>query len=184
MTAATNQSAESLKPARLRHVRHRKFKGLERTGAQSPDSDPGHPRLKKLGAYLQERELTLDSTVDVRAFSVSDASTDVLSSSTHGFTTGAGPYMVATDGTLPGGLDETTEYYVGVNDADEFELFTRREDAVSFDENERVDITSNGSGNHTIFAVADLDGILHQLEEAGLSWEELRDATDFDDIVK
>lgn len=73
------------------------------------------------------------------------AVTDIITSNTHGLSTGDAVVLTTTD-TLPAGLSTATKYYVLKIDANTFKLSTDR----PHDDNAKaVDITSTGTGTHT-----------------------------------
>ena len=76
-----------------------------------------------------------------------DTTTDAITITAHGFVTGDGPYQVSSTGTLPGGLAASTDYYAVVIDANTFQLASSRANALV---GTIVDLTSQGSGTHTI----------------------------------
>lgn len=73
-----------------------------------------------------------------------DASLDILKRSEHGVNNGQ-QVLLATSGTLPGGLAVLTRYYVIESDDNRFKLTTSRTGTA-------IDITDAGTGNHT-FAI-------------------------------
>jgi hypothetical protein len=75
-----------------------------------------------------------------------NTTTDVLTSTAHGFYTGL-KVQVASSSSLPGGLAATTDYWVIRVDADTFKLAANLPDALA---DTAVDITSTGSGNLTV----------------------------------
>lgn len=87
-----------------------------------------------------------------------NAGTDVITSATHGFRTGDGPFRVTTTGSLTGtGLALATDYWIGVLDANTYKLFLSREallSAGSVAAATAVDILGAGSGTHTLTATA------------------------------
>lgn len=72
------------------------------------------------------------------------AATDILTSATHGLSSGQ-IVWVSTDNALPGGLTASTKYYVRVIDINTFYLATANTDDTAY----RVNITSTGAGNQT-----------------------------------
>ena len=88
----------------------------------------------------------VDGDVDVGLNQITDTA--------HGFTAGAGPYHLGTSGVLPGGLDATTNYYVGVVDDDTITLHLTHNAAHK--DKDLVDITSAaGGGTHTYATIKD-----------------------------
>lgn len=74
------------------------------------------------------------------------ATTDICTKTAHGFEFGQ-IAQLTTSGTLPGGLSLATNYYVVPQSVDTFKLSTSLANAKS---GSFVDITSTGSGTHTI----------------------------------
>ncbi len=82
----------------------------------------------------------VDADVDVALNQITDTA--------HGFLPGAGPYHLGTAGVLPGGLDSTTGYHIGVVDDDTISLHLTHNAAHT--RVNAVDITSAaGGGTHT-----------------------------------
>lgn len=74
---------------------------------------------------------------------------DTIDDTTHGFTSGDGPYQLTTSGVVPAGLALLTDYFVGVVDADTYTLHTSHNDATKGQN--PVDITAAaGGGTHNI----------------------------------
>lgn len=65
----------------------------------------------------------------------------------HGFVTGYGPVYVSSSTTLPTGLAATTPYWVIYVDANTFKLASSEANAFA---GVAIDVTDQGSGNHTI----------------------------------
>jgi hypothetical protein len=76
-----------------------------------------------------------------------DASSDQITATAHGFRT-ADPVSVYSTGGLPGGLYNASIYFVRVIDANTLKLFQTAADATN--NANPVDLTSAGSGTHTI----------------------------------
>jgi hypothetical protein len=72
---------------------------------------------------------------------------DELTATGHGLVTGDGPFYVATSSALPGGLSASTRYWAIRVDDNTLKLATSRANALALSE---VDITSAGTGTHTI----------------------------------
>lgn len=75
------------------------------------------------------------------------ANTDVCTATGHGLLTGDGPLPLSTSGALPGGLTTSAPVYAIKIDADTFKVAASREDAIK---GIAIDITSTGTGTHTI----------------------------------
>lgn len=77
-------------------------------------------------------------------------STETFTSVAHGFTTGLKVQLTTTT-TLPGGLSLATDYFVIVVTADTFKLANSLVNALA---GTAIDLTTTGTGNHTITPVA------------------------------
>ena len=91
-------------------------------------------------------------TNDRRALVVADftftaATSDVCTKVAHGLQTGDGPVRLTTTGTLPAGLALATDYWIIWIDADTFYFATSLANAYA---GTRVDITTTGTGTHTV----------------------------------
>lgn len=109
-----------------------------------------------------------------------DASTDILTASGHYLKTGE-PVQFSTTGTLPGGLSANTTYYAGVVSSSTFKLYTDRYSAINATAAQKVDITSAGSGTHTLLIGNTLYAVNYDVEPAlvapsyGNTWPSTRD---------
>ncbi len=82
------------------------------------------------------------------------AGVETLTITGHGLTTGEGPILFTNSGGgLPGGISAGTKYWAIVVDANTIALATSRANALA---NTRVDITSSGTGTHTLASGAKL----------------------------
>lgn len=79
------------------------------------------------------------------------ATTDVCTAASHGFSD-RDAFVVDSSGTLPEGLSASTVYYVRVLDENTFTLHT----GSSLKPENMVDITSTGSGTHSLYAVSEV----------------------------
>lgn len=78
-----------------------------------------------------------------------DADEDTILLTAHGLETGDGPIQLATDDTLPAGLELATDYWVIVVDANTIQLAASVVDAMAKPA-VPVDITDEGVGEHTL----------------------------------
>ena len=85
-------------------------------------------------------------------FAVTDIVTDLFTSNSHGFATGL-KVQVSTTGTLPSGLLPATNYFVVVMSANTFKLSDTMAHAVAG--TNIIDVTTTGSGIHSIIPQAD-----------------------------
>lgn len=152
--------------ARIRHLRHRKMKGLERGFART--------RLPSLDGFIDERATTLSGTAETTTFTATPAS-DQLTVTGHGFSEGDGPFQVSSAGTLPDGLDDATQYFVSVIDANTIQLYTSASLTGSV-----IGIIDVGIGIHSIFRSESADGIV-ELLRTGVRSETVAALTDIDD---
>ena len=104
--------------------------------------------------------------------------TDVIADTAHGFTTGEGPVLLTSSGTLPAGLSLATDYWVIAVDANSIAFATNRANALA---DTRVDITAAaGGGTHTVNTETKLvvpAGVTHVKLHAGIDTESTSDAT-------
>ena len=169
----------SVKISRVRHMRRRTLRGLTR-GVVLDNSDPGVPRLKKYGAWLDSRETTLAPTATVQTFTANNA-TDELTVTGHGYSDGSGPLVLANSGgALPAGLSEDELYWASVVDVNTIQLhYTESEAARQVNP---VDFTDNGSGTNDIRPGTDQASLQEHLRQR-LRSETLQAETDIDNLV-
>ncbi len=98
--------------------------------------------LRCIGDVTQQVIVSNPDTVEAV-----DTTDNELTLTGHTFLTGNGPVYLTTDDTLPGGLEEDAAYWVIRVDADTIQVAESLEKALAGDE---VDITSSGSGTHTV----------------------------------
>lgn len=82
--------------------------------------------------------------------------TDVCTKVAHGLETGDGPIRLTTTGMLPAPLALATDYWIIKIDADNFYLATSLADAYA---STRIDITSAGTGTHTLRSASTQRGL-------------------------
>ncbi len=97
---------------------------------------------------VEENPLTL---ADDASESVS-AAANTLTLTAHAYVTGDGPVQLTTTGTLPGGLEFLTDYWIIVVDANTISLAVSHYDAR---QGTAIDLTDAGSGTHTIVGTED-----------------------------
>lgn len=110
--------------------------------------------LKICGA-VPKSEVIADDGVDGVT-----AGADTLTITGHALRTGDGPIQFTTAGTLPGGIQLLTNYWVGVVDANTIKLFTSRAALLaggSVAASTAVDILDAGSGAHTLVDTPDTE---------------------------
>lgn len=89
----------------------------------------------------------------------------LVAPATHGQVTGDGPVQVTTTTTLPAGLTAATNYWLIVVDASNVKLATSRANALA---GTAVDITTAGTGTHTMTTFATKNGASSTQVPAGL----------------
>lgn len=96
------------------------------------------------------------------------ATTDICTAAAHGYSTG---YMLrlSTSGALPGGLSAGTDYFAIRLTADTFKLASTYANAVA---GTAVDVTSTGSGTHTLTGDLVQPGIIYS-DDSGATWTTL-----------
>jgi hypothetical protein len=75
------------------------------------------------------------------------ATTDILTVNNHGYENAAGPFYLTTTTTLPAGLALATPYWIMKLDPNTFKLASSEANAIA---EIAVDITTTGTGTHTI----------------------------------
>ncbi len=104
-----------------------------------------------IGRRLPCRHVKIPSEVDTATsltFTATVATDIVQTSADHFLETGSGPLHVSSTDTLPGGLAPATDYWaIATATEDELQLATTRGNALA---GMPVDITSTGSGTHTL----------------------------------
>jgi hypothetical protein len=84
---------------------------------------------------------------------ITGATSDEITMSSHGMITGDGPFQFTTTDTLPAGLAVSTDYWAILVDANTFMVATSLANALA---STQVDITDTGTGTHTIDRVTRL----------------------------
>lgn len=151
---------------RIRHLRHRRL---------------GRQRYGRMPGFLAEEALRLAPTATDRVVASVTPASNQIAITGHGLTSGDGPFNMATDDTLPAGLDAATSYYVSVVSANDLTLHLTARDAADGDS--AVGITDGGTGNHTMVAASSIVGIFGFMKQGGFSSETLRAETDIDDLI-
>ena len=167
----------TIRPARLRHPRHSKFKGLVR-GQEGAVKD--HARLYRMKSYLDARETVLGATGTGQVFTA-DFANNEIDITTHGYVAGDGPFLATTATTLPAGIDLNTLYWVNDVNANSLTLHRTREDA--FNGTNIVPFTDAGTGAHTLTPGASVDALVELQRQNGISFEQVRDETDIDNLI-
>lgn len=169
----------TIRPARLRHPRHRKFLGLIR-GAVAGAPSQDHARLFRMKSYLDAREVVLGATGTGQVFTA-DFANNEIDIVTHGYVAGNGPFLLTTAGTLPAGLELGVLYWINDTTVSTMTLHRSRQDAVRLEN--IVPFTDAGTGAHTITPAANVDGLVELQRQNGVSFEQVRDETDIDNLI-
>lgn len=148
-----------------RKVRYREFNRLR------------HSRL--FNDFLSSQAARLAGTGTGTAITFTNG-TNLVNLAAHGYTDGQGPFLLSNSGgALPAELDNVTEYWVNINDANSFTLHLTEADALAGANT--VAFTDNGTGTHTALVGAEgLDIFLSLL--AGKTAEQIRALTTIDDL--
>lgn len=96
-----------------------------------------------------------------------NVSTDVLTSSSHGFTTGQVTQATKTGAAFPTGIVISTNYFIGVIDANSFYLYDTLAHALAGGATGKVNITADGTHDTTItFTPTAVSGVSYKLQES------------------
>lgn len=167
----------TLRPARLRHPRHSQFRGLVR-GQEGAVKE--HARLFRMSSYLKARQVILEVTGTGQVFTA-DFANNEIDIVGHGLVAGDGPFLTTTDTTLPAGLVATTPYWVNDPTTGTLTLHFTREEA--FAGINPVEIGDAGTGVHTLTPGANVDSLIGLQQQNGISFEQVRDETDIDNLT-
>lgn len=110
----------------------------------------------KIPSYRGKSLFAQGATPDPRTAAAANwnVATDEVTITDHRFFTGM-KARVTTTGTLPGGVSSTTDYYVRITGCSTASLFNTYNNAVNTASNTgKIDLTSTGSGDHTITATS------------------------------
>lgn len=137
----------------VRHHRKGSMRGVNRGVGN-------RKRRRRVRNFLNARSDTaanggIGDTGTVENMDSVDPGTDIITKASHGLSTGQGPFILTTTGTLPGGLELDTYYWVEVIDANTFYLHLYR--GGSTEAGARVDFTDAGSGTHSYQLAGDGD---------------------------
>jgi len=106
--------------------------------------------------------------------------TDVVTATTHGLTTGDGPFVLTSTTTLPAGLSlDPARYWVNVIDANTFKFCATRKNAI---ENIPVDLTDDGTGTHSFARAAEANEDIYYYNRQGHKPETIDDLADIDSL--
>jgi len=136
-------------------------------------------RRRRLKRWLSAVSGTLDGTGTGQNFTA-DIADNQLDIAGHGHSSGDGPFAITTTGTLPGGLQADTLYWVSAVDADAIQLHFTRNDAVQGIR--AAAISGSGSGTHTL-TPATVDQAIVEHVRQGVSTNRIQDTSDIDDLI-
>ena len=166
--------AKSIRQGRRRHLRHSAFDRFR----THPFEDTAGPHRSDATVGFWDREAArLAASATGQTFTTTFAA-DTLTITTHGLTTGDGPFALTTDGTLPAGLSEKPIlYWVFVVDANTLQLTTGgRINALG----PVSTFTDDGTGTHTLTRDVTNEGLFHT--NFPNRPETIAAATDIDDL--
>ena len=108
----------------------------------------GHGLVTADGPFSVSRDRLYPS----HTFTSSDVNTttDAVTEANHTLSTGHGPFVFTTTGTLPAGLSTLTPYWVIVDDGNTLAFATSEANALA---NTRINLTGGGTGTHTITTI-------------------------------
>lgn len=86
-----------------------------------------------------------------------DNTTEIATAAAHGRSTGDGPFIATTTGTLPGTLPSTATLYIIAIDANTFYFASTRANALA---GTNLTVSSNGTGTHTLADTADTQALI------------------------
>lgn len=110
------------------------------------DESSSFTALELMGATAKP---LADAAVAAKTFTVASTTLDTLTATTHSYANGDGPVTVTNSGgALPGGLAASTNYWIGVVDANTIKLYKSLADVLSGAA--AVDVTSSGSGTNQV----------------------------------
>lgn len=134
--------AKTPRISRRRHLRHTNYTRVRRD--------------ERLQDFWTAEAADLADTATPITFTA--GTNDRITASSHGLSTGDGPFVVSSTGTLPAGLSAGTLYWVDVVDANTMTLHTGTRQAVA---SARVDITSVGVGTHSMERAETAEAMFH-----------------------
>ncbi len=153
-------------PSRARYVRQRSFSRL-RGAARN---------ILKAFVTAQGTRLAASATARTCTF---DNTTDIITSTAHGFLTGKGPIVFSNSGgALPTGISASTPYYPIRIDANTFRIATTRARASA---GTFVDFTTNGTGTNTAAYQSTAAAFLERLRQR-IKPRTIRAASDIDNL--
>lgn len=151
---------------RLRHLRHRMVGGFG--------------KLRRVSTWFGQQATDLNGTGTPQVYSIADVGANTVTITGHGYTTGQGPFMFDSDTTIPGGLTNSTFYYVRVVDANTVTLHLTEKDAVN--NTNTVDITSSGAGTLGMGPFDTADALLDHVRRGNVTPDRLSGLTDIDSL--
>lgn len=150
-----------MQPTRIEHRRRGKNSRLRHASSN-------------LVAFLNAQATRLLATSTPRTFTTGISPS--LACTAHGFTTGKGPVVLATAGTLPAGFTAGTLYWPIVVDANTVRLALTRQDAAA---GTAVTFSSAGSGTHSV-AWASTRASLHAWLRRSVKSQQISNLADID----
>jgi hypothetical protein len=155
----------SVKTKRVRHLRRR-------------DPHKQGSRLKRYLAWIADVAADLAGTGTSQTFTA-DVANNEIDVSSHGLSSGDGPFSTTSVTTLPAGLSDSTLYWVNAVTAGTLSLHLTRKEAI-LGENP-VSITDAGTGVHSITPATTEAAMTEHLRQ-GVDPYALNSETDVDNI--
>lgn len=129
--------------------------------------------------FLTDQASRLAGTGTGQAVTFTNAS-NLVNQTAHGYVDGQGPFLLSNSGgALPAELDNTTDYWINVNNANSFTLHTNEVDALAG--SNPVAFTDDGTGTHEILVSAESVDIFTALL-AGKTADQIRALTSIDNL--
>ena len=142
-----------------RHLRHRKRSRVRRS--------------KDFKKFITDLQTVLNATGAAKTFTATIASKN-LTATAHGFSVGAGPFLLTSTTTLPSGAPSgKLVWVVEVPDANNVRIATSPRGAA-------ITMADAGTGTHTMTKASSLDAVFNLLKRRGINV--MKAATDVDGI--
>lgn len=189
IAGSANAAAQSLRDA------------IQRGQGNDGDNYLNAPSTPNFDASVSTNVVTItaaDAGTNGNAISLAESSTAItvsgatlaggtdgntLTDTAHGMADGDGPHLIASTLTLPGGLDGSIPYYIGVVDANTIQLFLSQDDALlGVGDGKEVDITSAGTGTITLDPEVSDQSIIEHIRDGALP-RVMEASTDIDDFA-
>ena len=140
----------------------------------------GFGRLRRVEDWFDSRSTALSGTGTAQIFTVV-AGTDVFTIASHGYSTGDGPVVFTTIGTIPDGIDLNQLYWPRVIDSNTFTVHLNQDDA--FNNLRPLDVTSAGVGDSSMVPATTSLSLVEKVRQDEVTTNTLNTLDDIDDIT-